>query len=228
MKVIVLAAGMGARLGRPHPKPLTTLVHGRTIMDEQISGLLHYVPAEDICLVVGFEKQMIRAKFPHFAHVENSDFRTTNTSKSLLLGLREIGDCDVLWLNGDVVFDHHVIGRLIAETNSCMAVNTALVDEEEVKYHTDSDGTIANVSKELGDALGEAVGINKVSGRDVPLLMDCLEACHDRDYFEKALELAISRGLKLYPVDVSDLFCCEIDTEADLAMVNVKFAGSAQ
>ncbi len=228
MKVIVLAAGIGARLGRPHPKPLTTLVHGPTIMDEQISGLLHYVPAEDICLVVGFKRQMIRAKFPYFAHVENIDFRTTNTSKSLLLGLREIGDCDVLWLNGDVVFDHHVIGRLIAEINSCMAVNTALVDDEEVKYRTNSDGTIAHVSKELGDALGEAVGINKVSARDVPLLIDCLEACDDRDYFEKALELAISRGLKLYPVDVSDLFCCEIDTEADLAMVNVKFAGSAQ
>ena len=228
MKVIILAAGMGARLGRPHPKPLTSLAHGRTIMDEQISGLLRYVTAEDICLVVGFKKELIHAKFPHIAHAENVDFRATNTSKSLLLGLREVGICDLLWLNGDVVFDHRVIGRLVVEKNSCMAVNTALVEDEEVKYRTRSDGTIAHVSKELNDALGEAVGINKVVARDVPLLNDCLEACDDHDYFEKALELEISRGLKLFPVDVSDLFCCEVDTEADLERVNVKFAENAQ
>ena len=228
MKVIILAAGMGARLGRPHPKPLTTLAHGRTIMEEQIVGLTRYVGAEDICLVVGFKKAMIQAKFPRIAHADNVDFGSNNTAKSLLVGLRRVGVCDILWLNGDVVFDHRVIGRLAAETNSCMAVNTAAVGDEEVKYRTDDDGTIAHVSKELSGALGEAVGINKVAARDVPLLNDCLEACDDGDYFEKALELAISRGLKLFPIDVSDLFCCEIDTDADLREVNVKFAESAQ
>ena len=227
INVIILAAGVGARLGRSHPKALTRLAKGRTIMEEQISGLLRYVAMNDICVVVGFRKDMIGARFPQLARAENADFDSTNTSKSLLVGLRRVGDGDALWLNGDVVFDHRVVGRLVAAPNSCMAVNTALVADEEVKYRTNDEGIIAHVSKELSGALGEAVGINKVAAKDVALLTECLDACDDGDYFEKALELAISRGMKLYPVDVSDLFCCEIDTETDLAEVNVKFTASA-
>ena len=31
MNVVILAAGMGTRLGMPHPKPLTPLADGRSI-----------------------------------------------------------------------------------------------------------------------------------------------------------------------------------------------------
>ena len=35
-EAVILAAGMGTRLGRPHPKPLTKLDSGETIMRRQI------------------------------------------------------------------------------------------------------------------------------------------------------------------------------------------------
>ncbi len=35
IQAVILAAGMGTRLGRPFPKPLTPLSDGRTIMEQQ-------------------------------------------------------------------------------------------------------------------------------------------------------------------------------------------------
>ena len=43
MKVIILAAGIGSRLGGYQPKTLTPLKDGKTILTHQIEGLIHYV-----------------------------------------------------------------------------------------------------------------------------------------------------------------------------------------
>ena len=39
MKVIILAAGKGTRLGMPHPKCLTKLKTGETILERQVKAL---------------------------------------------------------------------------------------------------------------------------------------------------------------------------------------------
>ena len=41
-----------------------------------------------------------------------------------------------------------------------------------------------------------------------------------QDYFERGIEFSIEKGLKIYPVDVSDNLCMEIDFEDDLKTVN--------
>ncbi len=35
LQVVILAAGMGTRLGKPWPKPLTPLADGRSIMQQR-------------------------------------------------------------------------------------------------------------------------------------------------------------------------------------------------
>ncbi len=220
MKIIILAAGIGSRLGKPHPKTLTLLSNGRSILQNQVKALLRYVDIDDIYIIVGFKKELIMEAFPELTYVYNDYFDTTNTSKSLLRGLRKCRQDDVIWINGDVVFDHVVIDRLMREPHSCMAVNTASVGEEEVKYELDDDGFIREVSKQVEHAAGEAVGINKVNRGDIELLLDKLERCGDQDYFEKGIELAIKQGLRIVPVDISDVVCTEIDFEEDLRRVN--------
>ena len=101
-----------------------------------------------------------------------------------------------------------------------MAVNTLAVGEEEVKYTVGADGYIDQVSKNVDQALGEAVGINKIDKADVPLLLECLEQCSDSDYFERGIELAIERGLKISPLDLKDSLCIEVDFVEDLKQVN--------
>lgn len=220
MKVVILAAGIGSRLGKPHPKTLTLLSNGRTIMQNQIKALLRYVNLDDIYVVVGFKKELIMEAFPELTYVYNDYFDTTNTSQSLLRGLRKVRTDDVLWINGDVVFDHAVIDRMIRSPHSCMAVDTSSVGEEEVKYSLDEQGRIRRVSKTVADPVGEAVGINLVRRRDMDLLINGLEQCDKNDYFERGVELAIEQGMRVMPVDVSDLVCKEIDFEEDLAAVN--------
>lgn len=37
-----------------------------------------------------------------------------NTGESLLCALERVRSQDVLWLNGDVVFDHRIVGRMVS------------------------------------------------------------------------------------------------------------------
>ena len=39
IQVVILAAGMGTRLGKPWPKPLTQLSDGRSIMQQQMENV---------------------------------------------------------------------------------------------------------------------------------------------------------------------------------------------
>ena len=101
------------------------------------------------------------------------------------------------------------------------SVNTSSVGEEEVKYTVDSQGNIKELSKKVQNALGEAVGINFISNTDKNSAIKFLEECADNDYFERGLELAIEKsGIKVEPVDISDLFAVEVDFQADLDRAN--------
>jgi choline kinase len=224
-QVTILAAGMGTRLGRPFPKPLTPLVDGRTIMQQQIENI-QKVFGKDvrISIVVGFKMEMIMESFPRCIYIYNEEYDQTNTSKSLMRALTSSFDGGVLWLNGDVVFDASVLERLkpyVDKDQSFVSVNTAAVGEEEVKYTVDGDGNIKGLSKTLSDALGEAVGINFISSKDKSALLKELIACAESDYFERGIEYAIERdGLKALPIDISDLFAVEVDFQEDLDRAN--------
>lgn len=225
VQVTILAAGLGTRLGRPLPKPLTVLADGRTIIGQQLDNIRTALGTDaQILVVVGFKLEQIMEAVPDVTFAYNESYDQTNTSKSLLRALQVTGDRGVLWMNGDVVFDPEVLERvsgLIEQERSFVCVNTAAVGDEEVKYTVDDSGAIQLLSKTVEDGLGEAVGINYVSAADKPRLIELLEKVDDQDYFERGIELAIERyGLRVTPVDISDLFAVEVDFESDLSRVN--------
>jgi choline kinase len=225
IQVVILAAGMGTRLGKPWPKPLTQLSDGRSIMQQQMENV-HTVFGDKarITVVVGFKLEMIMEAHPTASFVYNEIYDQTNTSKSLLRALRASQESGVLWLNGDVVFDHKVLERVadrIALDKSFVCVNTSATADEEVKYTVDSDGNIKELSKTVKNALGEAVGINFISSHGKADVITQLDACGEQDYFERGLELAIEKhGLKMEPIDISDLFAVEVDFQDDLDRAN--------
>ena len=225
IQVVILAAGMGTRLGKPWPKPLTELSDGRSIMQQQMENV-HTVFGEKarITVVVGFKLEMIMEAHPTASFVYNEVYDQTNTSKSLLRALRASQESGVLWLNGDVVFDHKVLERVadrIAADKSFVCVNTSATAEEEVKYTVDANGHIKELSKTVKNALGEAVGINFISSREKADVITQLDACDEQDYFERGLELAIEKhGLQMEPIDISDLFAVEVDFQDDLDRAN--------
>jgi choline kinase len=231
MQVVILAAGMGTRLGRDHPKPLTPLQDGRTILQRQLDGLRSVLGADvPISAVVGFRCEMIMQAAPDLTFAYNPDFAVTNTSKSLLRALRSSRDGGVLWLNGDVVFDPAVLELVrpaLRTGQSFVCVDTNTVADEEVKYTLDGDGFVAELSKTVVGGLGEAVGINYVSADDKAVLVEHLERCADDDYFERGMETAIeSAGVRFRPVDISQFAAVEVDFETDLNRANALLPGT--
>jgi choline kinase len=93
-----------------------------------------------------------------------------------------------------------------------------------VKYTVDAQGNINALSKQVKNALGEAVGINFISRHHKDSVIKCLDEVADNDYFERGLELAIEKaGIEIEPVDISDLFAVEVDFQADLDRANQNF-----
>ena len=228
LQVVILAAGMGTRLGKPWPKPLTPLADGRSIMQQHLENV-EKVFRNDArtTIVVGFKLEMIMEAHPNATFVYNENYDQTNTSKSLLKALRASQENGVLWMNGDVVFDPRVLERVsdrIRNEKSFVCVNTSATAEEEVKYTVDSKGNINALSKQVKNALGEAVGINFISRHHKDAVIKYLDEVADNDYFERGLELAIEKaGVEIEPVDISDLFAVEVDFQADLDRANQNF-----
>ena len=158
LQTVILAAGMGSRLGRSLPKPLTELNDGRSIMRQQHDNIRAAFGAEArITTVVGYRAETIVEAFPEVDYVYNDRYDQTNTSKSLLRALNATGRHGVLWMNGDVVFDPRVLGRAIAlieGEQSFVTVNTAKVSDEEGKYTVTPDGFIRELSKTVTGGLG--------------------------------------------------------------------------
>jgi choline kinase len=219
-QAIILAAGMGTRLGRPFPKPLTELGGGHSIMHQQISKLRDAMPGIRITVVVGFKRDLIMEAFPDVLFAYNELYDQTNTSKSLLRALELSAPGGALWLNGDVVFHEQILERVMPfmdQDTSFVCVNTAAVGEEEVKYTVNEAGNIRDLSKRVTDPLGEAIGINFVSSKQKSLLISALQGVDDNDYFERGIEVAVTDdGAQFQPVDISDLYAVEVDFEEDL------------
>ena len=226
LQTVILAAGMGSRLGRALPKPLTELSDGRSIMQQQHDNIrAAFGSSARITTVVGYRAETIVEAFPDVDYVYNDQYDQTNTSKSLLRALMKTGRNSVLWMNGDVVFDPRVLGRaidLIERDQSFVSVNTSKVSDEEVKYTTTREGFIKELSKTVVDGIGEAVGINFISSADKKAFVRQLTRVDDQDYFERGLELAIAEdGVRLAPLDISDLYAVEVDFAEDLERANL-------
>ena len=225
LNIVILAAGMGTRLGRPHPKPLTRLSDGRSILRQQLDHFAAELPDAYVSIVVGFKmEQVMEAAAGEASFVYNELFDQTNTSKSLLKALRLAPGGGVLWLNGDVVFEPGLLRELapvIEADQSFVCVNTARVAEEEVKYTLDGDGYVKELSKKVVGGLGEAVGINYIASGDRDAYTRRLDGVDDREYFEAGLEAAIGEdGLRVRAVDISAFGCVEVDFDEDLTRAN--------
>lgn len=231
-QVVILAAGMGTRLGRPVPKPLTLLRDGSSILGRQLTSLRSALgDSVPVTLVVGFMAETVMRSVPSVGFVHNPEYATTNTARSLLSALRSVPSGGVLWLNGDVVFDPDLLAMLrphLEADESFVCVDTSVTAEEEVKYTLDSDGFVAELSKTVVGGLGEAIGINYVSSVDREALVAHLEECAPQDYFERGIETAIAaEGVRFRPVDVSAFPAVEVDVEEDLQRANLTVLTSA-
>lgn len=82
MKIVMLAACIGPKVGSPFPMSLTSLYNGRSIMDMRIENLDNSFNINDIYVVFGFKKDPIIEKLKDRWEV---DFREDLANANKLL-----------------------------------------------------------------------------------------------------------------------------------------------
>lgn len=146
MKAIILAAGIGRRMGALTNDCHKTLleVDGRTILGRILDGLRDN-GVTDICVVTGYRagdvESYVEREYSdlHCQFVRNEQFATTNNVHSMALALDAVElEEDIILIESDLVFDPDVLARLIKSDHP----NVALVD----RYKTGMDGTVVTVA----------------------------------------------------------------------------------
>lgn len=235
MKAVILAAGVASRL-RPltdnTPKCLLKVgdksILERTIDNISANGIT------DIVVVTGYLKEMIEDflinKYSelNFTFIFNEKYDSTNNIYSLWMTKEELLGHDMLLLDSDIVFDSRIIGLLInSDHENCLAVRSDhKLSEEEIKLLLNDDGSIKEISKVVDPnaAVGESIGIEKFEKKFVWRLFTILDIKildnHEVNiFYEAAFQNAMNSGAKIYPVDVENYKCMEIDTIEDFESV---------
>lgn len=148
--VIILAAGLGSRLGMDLPKCLVE-IHDKKLIDYQLELLKNF---KDIRIVTGFKEQevinhVIKSR-PDAVFVRNPDYITTNTTCSAHLAARHINKPFIL-MDGDIHISpetfHVFLEQCSRFPNSNIVCVTEARTEEPVYAHV-VDGNIVKFSRD--------------------------------------------------------------------------------
>ncbi len=242
-RAVILAAGMGSRMG-----PLTTSlpkclveVNGVPILFRSLRVLASAGVTEAI-VVVGYEAAQVRRRLGNaFAgmrikYVDAPLFDRTNNICSLWDARRYL-DEDILLIEGDVVFDLDVIMGLYEHSGCSMAVAADRAELSGTVVRHDDRGLVTSFILGAGRAgLIDVKSVRKtvnvyllrveaLRNNIVPELCRQVEKGNVQEYYETVLrDLVAARALPdLAAVDVSTSRWYEIDDHRDLEMAEFMF-----
>ena len=147
MQAVILAAGVGRRLGdltKDKPKCMVEIC-GRPIISYALENL-YSAGIKDVVLVVGHKaeklKNFVTSEFPQmsFRFVHNTEYDRTNNIYSLYLAKDYMVEEDSLLLESDILFEERILRKLVGDQRPAVAV----VD----RYSPWMDGTVVKVDEE--------------------------------------------------------------------------------
>ena len=245
MQAIILAAGMGRRLGE-YTKDNTKCmlpVNGVRLIDRTLDQLAE-LDLNRVVIVVGYQAQnlidYIGNRFDDrlkIEYVENPIYDKTNNIYSLALAKQQMQEDDTLLLESDLIYEEGML-RLLTENPY---PNLALVAKYEqwmdgTMVRLDHDNNIVNFVPKAAFDYNEAssyyktVNIYKFS-RDfsqtkyVPFLEAYSKAVGNNEYYENVLRIISflnSHELKALPITNEKWY--EIDDKQDLDIAEALFA----
>ena len=231
IKAVILAAGVGSRI-RPLtdncPKSLL-MINGKTILEMMISHI-QKCGISEIVFVLGYLqdqiKDYVKTQFPDLVahYITNKKYKETNTGYSLLLTKDLVQDSTFIKFDADVVFDISILKNLIdSEHDNCLCIDKNInLDVEEIKVIIREENRVVKASRTVNpeDAIGESIGIEKISPEAAHALFSELEIMmkdeqHHQEYYEAAYERIIEKDVPFHALDISGLKWTEIDTKED-------------
>jgi choline kinase len=238
MKTVILAAGVSTRL-RPltnnTPKCMLNIAN-QSILELTINNLLAN-NMNDLIVVTGFLedkiKSFIKNKYPNLKvnYIYNKIYNTTNNIYSLWLVKELVKNHSMLLLDSDIIFNKKIIKLLVTSGYAnCLAVKSDIeLGEEEIKIKINEAGYISEISKEvkINEAIGESIGIEfftKDTVDDLFTILDRLITCENKVnlWYESAFQELIHNGTEIFPVQVGNFVCTEIDTLEDIEYAKKK------
>lgn len=244
MQAIILAAGMGKRLGeltRNNTKCMVK-VNGTSLID-RILTQLSLLDLSKVIIVIGYKGDLLRNYIGHkykglkIEYIENPVYDKTNNIYSLSLAKKELQKDDTLLIESDLIFDDTLFPMIVYNPYP----NLALV----AKYETWMDGTMVRLDEENNivnfipkkafkygdvDYYYKTVNIYKFSKEFsttnyVPFLEAYTKALGNNEYYEQVLRvitLLDKCELKALPLQGEKWY--EIDDVQDLDIAETIFA----
>jgi len=237
MKTIILAAGIGQRLGNymgnsSEKKPKCLLeFDGKSLLQRHLKNLHHY-GIDDIVIVTGFESELIKSTLSEIGADDvdtcfNPDF-ARGSILSMLSGLNTLEtNQDFILMDADVLYDHNILGRLINSDKE----DVFLLDqdfemgEEPVKLCV-RDKHLVEFRKQLDenlafDFMGESVGFFKFTSATGNLLGlkagEYINRGEDETPYEEVIRDLLLANPEQYSFeDISGLPWLEIDFPEDV------------
>ena len=229
MKAIILAAGLGRRLGASTPKCLLEF-GGQTLLqrhldvlasraiDEVVIGVGHGAEQVEAALAQGRQPLPIRLVYnPDYA--QGSIVTLWHLRESLCAG------SDALLMDADVLYDRRVLVRLLESRHrNCFLLDREFeLGDEPVKLCV-RDGRLVEFRKQVDvacDYAGESVGFFRLSGRMAAKLMEAAAAYiyanrRDQPYEEALRDTLLAEPDQFSFEDITGLAWIEIDFPADI------------
>ena len=233
MKAIILNSGLGHRMGSitdTHPKCMTEISSDNTILSRQLKKLVAF-GIDQVVMTTGYYNSILEEycgglHLPiKFTFVNNPLYDKTNYIYSIYCAKDLLKDDDVILMHGDLVFEPLVLEAILKSDVSCMAVSSTLPLPEKDFKAVIRDGRIEKVGIEFFDNAMAAQPLYKILKEDWLVWLDNIEKfCQDDNrncYAENAFN-QVSDRCRIYPVDVKDMLCAEIDTPQDLEVVSAR------
>lgn len=244
MQAIILAAGMGRRLGE-YTKDNTKCmvkVNGVPLID-RVLNQLSTLQLNRVVIVVGYEGKKLRDYIGNernglkIEYVNNPIYDKTNNIYSLSLAKEQLQADDSILIESDLIFDDGMFKLLVDNPSP----NLALV----AHYETWMDGTMVQIDKDnnivnfvtkaafdykYADEYYKTVNIYKFSKefssqKYVPFLEAYSKAVGNNEYYENVLRIISflnSHDLKALPITNEKWY--EIDDKQDLDIAEALFA----
>lgn len=244
MQAIILAAGMGRRLGEFTANNTKCMleVNGIRLIDRMLAQL-DKLNLSRIVIVIGYEgqnlKNYISKQYPSkpIVFVENTVYDKTNNIYSLWLARGFMAEEETLLLESDLIFEDKVLNAAVdSEYENCALVS---------KYETWMDGTMVRINDDNDivnfipkkdfkysdtDTYYKTVNIYKFSKHFIvnhylPFLEAYIKVLGENEYYEQVLRvitLIDKCGIKALPITGAHWY--EIDDVQDLRIAETIFA----
>ena len=244
MQAIILAAGMGRRLGEYTKENTKCMVpvNGIRLID-RLLGQLSQLGLARVVIVVGYKGQELKDYIGHryddvltIEYVDNPVYDKTNNIYSLSLAKEQLQEDDTLLIESDLIFADRLFRMVLDDKEP----NVALV----AKYESWMDGTMVRIDQdrnivnfipkkafryEDADQYYKTVNIYKFSrefSRDVyvPFLEAYCHALGNNEYYEQVLRvITLLDRSDLKALDIGQEKWYEIDDVQDLDIAETIF-----